>query len=394
MPVVVVTGARQVGKTTLVRSLPEAADRRFETLDSLTILDQARREPDALVSGATPLTLDEVQRAPDVLLAIKRAVDDDRRRGRFLLTGSANLLLRRDVGESLAGRAVYLVLRPLTEREKRRERTGAPWATLLDVESDERALRTLGSPRRFDWRQAVLAGGFPSAALAGDPTDRHLWFEGYVDTYVQRDLRDLAQVGDLAAFVRFMRLTAMRTGGLLNQADLGRDAGVSRSSAQRWLSILDASFLLTLLPAFAESRAKRLIKTPKLYAGDTGLALHLSGVADAEGLTNLPTVGVWLENLVLNDLLAWRETEVVKPEIFFRRSVTGEEVDFVVERRRRLLPIEVKSGRSVRVADARALDAFCAEFGRRAPFGLLLYDGQDTLKLTRATIAAPLGAVL
>ena len=213
-------------------------------------------------------------------------------------------------------------------------------------------------------------------------------------TFEVSDLRDLAQVGDLAAFVRLMRLAALRTGGLLNQAELARDASVSRSTAQRWLSILEASFLLTVLPPFAESRAKRLIKSPKIYAGDTGLALHLCGITDEETLSHEPIVGRWLENLVLNDLVAWRETEVVKPEVFYRRSITGEEVDFVVERGRRLLPVEVKAARSVRVRDGRALDAFCEEFARRAPWGLLLYDGREALKLTKTTVAAPLGAVL
>ena len=155
-----------------------------------------------------------------------------------------------------------------------------------------------------------------------------------------------------------------------------------------------ASFLVTLLPPFTESRAKRLIKTPKLYALDTGLALHLAGVEDEDALGRQPGAGAWLENLVLNDLLAWRETEVKKPGVFYRRSASGEEVDFVVERRGRLLPIEVKAARTVRTADARALDAFCQEFGRRSPFGLLLYDGRDILQLTRATLATPLGAVL
>jgi len=153
-----------------------------------------------------------------------------------------------------------------------------------------------------------------------------------------------------------------------------------------------ASFLVTLLPPFTESRAKRLIKTPKLYALDTGLALHLAGVDDADALGRRP--GAWLENVVLNDLLAWRETEVRKPGIFYRRSVSGEEVDFVVEARGRLLPIEVKAARSIRTTDARALDAFCQEFGRRSPFGVLLYDGRDVQQLTKTTVAAPLGAVL
>ena len=393
-PVVVVTGARQVGKTTLVRSLPAAASRRFLTLDSLTTLDQARREPEALVEAPEPITVDEVQRAPDLLVAIKRAVDADRRRGRFLLTGSANLLLRRDVGESLAGRALYLVLRPLMEREKRKAPSASPWTKLLEAESPEAAQHALDPPRPLDWRTAALVGGFPPAALASEVDERHLWFEGYVDTYVQKDLRDLAQVGDLAAFVRLMRLAALRTGGLLNQAELARDASVSRSSAQRWLSILEASFLLTLLPAFAESRAKRLIKTPKLYAGDTGLALHLCGILEVEALGREPNVGVWLENVVLNDLLAWRETEIIKPGVFFRRTITGEEVDLVLERGKRLLPIEVKAARNVRVSDARALDAFCAEFPRRAACGLLLYDGREILRLTKTTVAAPLGSVL
>ena len=394
MPVVVLTGARQTGKTTLVRTFAGAAERRFVTLDSLAALDQARREPEVLASSAARLTIDEVQRAPDLLLAVKEIVDREKRRGRFLLTGSANLLLLRSIGESLAGRAIHLVLRPMTEREKREDASSPAWPLLLDAATATAAQDVLPPPRSFDWRHAALQGGLPPAALAASEEDRHLWFEGYVETYVQRDLRDLTQVGDLAAFVRLMRLAALRTGGLLNQADLARDALVSRTTAQRWLSILEASFLVTLLPPFTESRAKRLIKTPKLYALDTGLALHLAGVEDEDALGRQPGAGAWLENLVLNDLLAWRETEVRKPGIFYRRSVSGEEVDFVVEARGRLLPIEVKAARSIRTTDARALDAFCQEFGRRSPFGVLLYDGRDVQQLTKTTVAAPLGAVL
>ena len=394
MPVVVLTGARQTGKTTLVRTFAGAAERRFVTLDSLAALDQARREPEVLASSAARLTIDEVQRAPDLLLAVKEIVDREKRRGRFLLTGSANLLLLRSIGESLAGRAIHLVLRPMTEREKREDASSPAWPLLLEAATATAARDVLPPPRSFDWRHAALQGGLPPAALAASDEDRHLWFEGYVETYVQRDLRDLTQVGDLAAFVRLMRLAALRTGGLLNQADLARDALVGRTTAQRWLSILEASFLVTLLPPFAESRAKRLIKTPKLYALDTGLALYLAGVEDEDALGRQPGSGAWLENLVLNDLLAWRETEAKKPGVFYRRSASGEEVDFVVERRGRLLPIEVKAARTVRTADARALDAFCQEFGRRSPFGLLLYDGREILQLTRTTLAAPLGAVL
>jgi hypothetical protein len=394
MPVVVLTGARQTGKTTLVRSFAGAGRRRLVDLDSLTMLDQARREPETLVDTADRLTLDEVQRAPDLLIAIKRAVDRDRRAGRFLLTGSANLLLLKNVSETLAGRAAHLALRPMTEREKRRSSAPPPWSDLLAASAPKEALLRLRPGPPLNWRRAALQGGLPPAVLAPDDDHRHVWFEGYVDTYLQRDLRDLAQIGDLTAFLRLLRMTALRTGGLLNQADLARDAAISRTTAQRWLSILEASFLITVLAPFAASQAKRLIKSPKLYPLDTGLALHLAGVMSEDDLAHQVNSGAWLESLILNDLLVWRETQVRRPGVFYRRTASDEEVDLVVEHGRRLLPIEVKSARSVRTGDARALDAFCTEFPTRSPFGVLLYDGTDGFQLTRYALAVPLKAVL
>jgi predicted AAA+ superfamily ATPase len=393
-PVVVVVGARQTGKTTLVRTFPLARGRRYETLDALATLDRARHEPEALVASEEPLTLDEVQRAPELLIAIKREVDRNRRPGRFLLTGSTNLLLQKGVGDSLAGRAFYLTLRPLTEREK----SGRPapvWPKLFEAEDAGHAMRSLARKTAFDWRQAALAGGFPPAALISDEVGRQLWFDGYVETYVQRDLRDLAQVGDLGAFARLMKLAAMRNGGLLNHADLARDAALGRTTAQRWLSLLETSYLVTSVPAFAASRGKRLIKAPKLYFGDTGLGLHLAGVADSAMLADEPNQGVWLENVVLNDVLAWRESETRKPEIHHFRSAGGQEIDFVIQQGRRLLPIEIKSKRAARADDARSIDEFCRSMGpARSPFGVLLYDGTETTQLTRYTLAAPLGAIL
>ncbi len=393
-PVVVLTGARQTGKTTLVQNIEGASARYFVSLDSLTNLDSARREQEVLAASAPTMTIDEVQRVPELLLAVKREVDADRQCGRFLLTGSANLLLLRNVGESLAGRAAYLVLRPLTEREKRRDPTVPVWPRLLAAPTPREALAVFGRGTRLDWQQAAMEGGFPTAALNLDRDGRSLWFEGYVQTYLERDVRDLAQVGDLSAFARLLRLASLRVGGLLNQAELGRDAGLTRTTTQRWLSILEASFAINLLPAFSESRAKRLIKTPKLYFADTGLGLHLADVHDARELARRPGAGAWLENLVLNDLLSWRETEIRKPGIFFRRTAGGEELDLIIEQGRRLLPVEVKSGRTVRVDDARVVDGFCQEFGARAPFGLVLYAGSETRLLTARTVAVSLQCVL
>lgn len=391
MPVVVVTGARQTGKTTLVRGLE---GRHFATLDSLVTLDQARKDPQTLVRIADRVTLDEVQRAPELLLSVKEAVDDDRKRGRFLLTGSANLALFDEVGESLAGRASYLVLRPLTEREKRRDTTEPVWTALTEQSDPADVSSAFPAPRAWNWKRAALEGGLPPAALADEADDRRVFLESYFDTYVQRDVRDFAQVGDLAAFGRLVRLVALRNGGLVNHAELSRDAEVPRSTVLRWMSVLDASYVTTSVPAFARSRKRRLIKAARVYFGDTGLGLHLASVDDEALLEKDPRVGSWLEGIVLNDLLAWRETLVKKPDVMHWRSVNGEEVDFVVERGKRLLPIEVKSSRTVRVDDARALDSFCAEHGAAAPFGILAYAGREVVQLTRTSLAVPLSCVL
>jgi hypothetical protein len=287
-PVVVLTGARQTGKTTMVQHFADAHSRRYLTLDSLAVLERARREPEVLPLGKAPLTLDEVQRAPELFLAIKLEVDRSRRRGRFLLTGSANLLLMKSVSESLTGRASFLTLRPMTEREKHALDQPPVWDAFLAAKGVEEPLEQLPRARKLDWKEAALEGGLPPAALARDRDDRELWFQGYVDTYVQRDLRDLAQVADVGPFVRF---AALRTNGLLNQANLAQDAAVPRSTVQRWLGLLQTTYVVTLLPAFAESRAKRLIKAPKLYPLDTGLALHLAGIREADELERAPLAG-------------------------------------------------------------------------------------------------------
>lgn len=393
MPVVVLTGARQTGKTTLARELGSRTGRRFVSLDPLETREQARRSPASLLGGDRPLTIDEAQRAPELLLEIKAAVDQDRSPGRFLLTGSANLLLMKEVSDSLAGRAVYSTLRPLTERERRGEPLPC-WTDLLSAPTLADALDRIPAHRAFDWRRAALEGGMPALVGVDDPAQRQLWFEGYVDTYLHRDLRDLSQISDLSAFRRVIEMATLQTGGLLNFAQLAHDAGLSRATVQRWLALLEISYIATLVPPYFESRLKRLVKTPKLYALDTGLALFILGVHDIEALERLRTVGVWLENLVLNDLLTWRETHVPRPELFHFRSHDRYEIDFVVELDRRSIPIEIKSSERARVEDAGAIDRFCSELPDRAPFGLVLYSGAEPRQLSEHALAVPLGCVL
>ncbi|MBI3269303.1 MAG: ATP-binding protein [Planctomycetes bacterium] len=397
-PVVVVSGARQTGKTTLVTMPPVGADRGYRTLDDLDVLERAQAAPDALLEDAPRLTLDEVQRVPSLLLAVKRAVDRKRAPGRFLLTGSANLLLMRRVSESLAGRAVYLDLWPMTEAEKAGRPDPGPWSDWLAAR-DARAVRALVPPtsprnRAGDTVAAILVGGYPSSVLAQDPEERAAWFDGYVRTYLERDLRDLAAIGNLTDFRRLMRLAALRAGQVLNQSALARDAGLPQPTAHRYLDLLETSYQIYRLPPYSVSRTKRLVKSPKLYWTDVGLAAHLAAVGSREGLAASPLAGALLENLLLAHLLAWRTCASPRPELHYWRTHSGEEVDFVLESGNRLLPIEVKSARRVGLGDARGLEAFLAEHPKSAPFGILLHGGDETLSLTERVVAVPLRAAL
>lgn len=382
MPVVVVSGARQTGKTTLVRgeSHPE---RPYLTLDDVDLLGQAASDPQALVARAPRLTLDEIQRAPELLLAVKRAVDRDRRPGRFLLTGSANLLLMHKVSESLAGRASYLTLWPMTRREQHGLGRAGSWDELLATEDDGwRDLLRANRAAPEEWTRLARRGGYPVPAvhMTADE-DRTTWFAGFTRTYLERDLQELAAVGSLPDFRRLMRAACLRLGQLVNQTEIGRDIGVPQPTVNRWLNLLETSYQLVRLPAYAVNRTKRLIKAPKMYWSDTGLALHLAGLEHPEG--------AHLENLVLSDLLAWRDARTERAELFYWRTAAGAEVDFVIEAGRHLLPIEVKATRRPRLADAAHLRTFREEYGKRCRAALLLHAG-DTLEwLEPGILAAP-----
>lgn len=387
MPAVVVTGARQTGKSTLAAERVAGAWR-YASLDDLDVLDAARRDPEALVGGDAPLTLDEVQREPALLAAVKQAIDRNRRAGRFLLTGSANLLLMRRVSESLAGRASYLTLWPMTRREQLGLGAAGRWEELLAARDEEWPdLLAADETGRDDWRALARRGGFPTPALElTAPRERAIWFDGYVRTYLERDLQDLATISALPDFRRLMRAACLRLGQLVNQTELGRDVGIPQATAHRWLNLLETSYLLVRLPAYAVNRTKRLIKTPKLYWGDTGVALHLAGQDEP--------VGAHLENLVLHDLLAWRDARLDPVEIGYWRTANGEEVDFVIEAGGSLLPVEVKATSRPRLGDAAHLRTFRAEYGRKARAGLLLHTGDATRWLAPDVLAVPWWRVL
>src|SRR2546425_685033 len=435
LPVVVLTGMRQTGKSTLLTSTKGLSGRRYTTLDDFAQLEAARADPEGFLAGDEPLTIDEVQRAPELQVAVKRAVDRDRRPGRFLLSGSANLSLLKGVSESLAGRAVYLTLRPLSLRELRRRtddtaflpaffaeprlpRGTAPPLRPEDVLAGGLppvAPSSLGefggrrdapaSPPPFSGGRRpprgpapplrpedVLAGGLPPVAL-GQVRDRALWFRGFVQTYLERDVRDLAQVADLAAFRRFLQLASLRTGQVLNASELGRDAQQSATTASRWLGLMEISFTVMRLPPFLGNRASRLIKAPKLYAGDAGLAAHLAGVEDLALSAEEPLRGPLFETYVAHSLGAVLEAHWPAARLGFWNIQGRHEVDFVVESGRDCLAIEVKAASRWTERDLAGLRVFL-ERTPRCRAAIMAYNGQQAVRLGDKLWAVPLYTLL
>jgi len=393
-PVVVLMGARQTGKSTLVQSEPflaDSAERLYVSLDDLAARERGAASPDDFVRSAPRMTIDEVQREPELLLAIKRAVDADRPRrpGRFVLTGSANLLLMQRLSETLAGRATYVTLWPLSRREKTgsgrvglwEELTQAPVEEWFDLVRAEQSASVQGATPD-DWRAEARVGGYPTPALElTSDQARQVWFDGYVRTYLERDLQDLAAIDNLLDFRRLMRAACLRLGNLVNQTELGRDTQIPRPTVHRYLNLLETSYQLVRLEPYAVNRTKRLIKSPKLYWSDPGLARHLAGRDE-------PT-GAHLESLVLIDLLAWRHGRIPRPEVLYWRTTTGLEVDFVLEDREGLLPIEVKASAQPRPRDLRGLEAFREEYPDRFRGGLLLHTGEETQWLSDRILGTP-----
>ncbi|HUF61897.1 MAG TPA: ATP-binding protein [Verrucomicrobiales bacterium] len=386
LPVVVITGARQTGKTTLAQVLPQK--RTFLSLDDLGILGQAQSDPDSLLASR-PVTLDEVQRAPELLLSVKRQVDRQRKAGDFLLTGSANLLLMGNVAESLAGRAVYLELPPFCPSEWQEQSARlTPLDRLFepDFDPDE------WPDEPGDWPAWLLRGGFPSALLAPGEEARQLWFTGYVQTYLERDLRQLSAVASLPDFQRVMALAANRCARLLNQSELARDAAMPQPTVHRHLNLLETGCLLVRLSPYATNPTTGLVKAKKLLWSDCGLAAWLAGIKSVAGLANRLDQGFWLKQTLFQSLQSWRALDPAGRRLYFWRDRSGREVDFVLEKDGVLVALEIKASRQVAPSDGDGIDAFRRSLGKSRRFhcGAVLHAGSSR-SLGQALWALPWG---
>jgi len=386
LPVVVLSGLRQTGKSTLLqREDALTSGRVYRTLDDFPTLAAARANPAGLLSEA--VALDEVQRCPDLLMEIKRAVDQERVPGRFLLSGSANLALIGAVAETLAGRAVYLTLHPMTRREIRRHTGKPPFLT-----------EWLGNPTLPEGQadpirdEEILRGGLPPACLGPDD-GLDEWFRGYVQTYVERDVRQLSQITDLLAFRTFALLAALRTSQVLVISGLARDAGLSATTAARYLDLLEASFIVRRLPPFMRNRSARLIKSPKLFVTDAGLAAHLVGVRSLRSGQEQLMRGALLETYVAQNLSAILEAHLPDARLTYWHEQGRHEVDFVIENGQEVTAIEVKAASRWTDGDLSGLRAFMRRTPERST-GILAYNGDLAVALGDRLYAIPLGHLL
>ncbi len=384
-PVVVLTGARQTGKSTLLQNEEPFRKWPYRTLDDFDVRRQAEADPVSIWEGFERIVLDEVQHVPSLLAAVKSSVDRRPRRLRFILSGSANLLLMAKVGETLAGRAIYFPLLPMTLGEM----LGRPAPTILsDLLKPPLADRSLHLSSVQDPVPSMLKGFMPALLTLSRPEAVLRWWEGYVATYLERDLRQISQVAALSDFRLVMEMAALRTGQMLNQTEISRDARVSQPSVHRYLNLLEAGHLLVRVPAFARNRAKRLIKTPKIYWMDPALPVFLAGYHDPGTLRTAREVGGFFENLVFLHLQALAQSLIPRPRIYYWRTTTGTEVDFVVESGRRLLAIEVKMTTSPHHADVAGLRAFLDEYPETTQ-GVLVHGGGDVKRFSERIIAIP-----
>lgn len=383
-PVVLVVGPRQAGKSTLVSMLSEGTSRRLLTLDDAQVLAAARADAAGFIAGLDgEVALDEVQRAPELLLAIKASVDRDRRPGRFLLTGSANVLSLPRVADALTGRIDVHTLWPLAEAEV--DGRAGDAIERLFAAGPPKARKAHGE----GWEARAVASGYPEPR-GRTSTRRTAWFASYLATLLSRDVRDVADVEGLVQLPRLLTLLASRVTGLLNEADLGRTLGIPHSTLRRYLSLLETLFLVAPVPAWFVNTGKRLAKAPRMHFADAGLACHLLDLTSAAELRASSARGPIFETFLQTELRKQLSASSVRARLLHLRSHAGQEVDLVLEGPQgRVVGVEVKAASAVGPSDLGGLRALAALAGSKFHRGVVLYGGAELVPFGENLHAVP-----
>lgn len=388
-PVVLIAGPRQAGKTTLVRQLAQQQGLQYLTLDDELTLLSAQNDPIGLIRTIDSGVIDEIQRAPQLLLAIKQSVDEDRRSGRFLLTGSANIMALPTVADSLAGRMETLALLPLSQSEM--ESQVANW---IDSVFAGRFLVAQQPSVGDDLVQRVLRGGYPEAVARATARRRTVWAQQYIDALIQRDVRDIANIEKLDQLPRFLRALAQMAGQMCNYSQLGAQIGLDGKTVSRYIGVLEHMYLLKRVDVWARNQLKRVVKSSKLQFIDSGLLATVLGVSHTEVVQDRTRFGNLLETFVYGELCKHISTAETSCRLLYYRDADKYEVDFVIENSQNdIIGIEVKAAASVQEKDLRGLKKLAGLAGEQFKMGIILYDGMEIMPLGNKIFAVPLSSL-
>ncbi len=382
-PAVLVTGPRQSGKTTLLRER-FSKTHRFVSFENPDIRARALDDPlGFLKENPPPVILDEIQYVPDILHYIKTEIDNNRVPGQWLLSGSQNFSLMEGVSQSLSGRVAVLTLLPFSAGEAL-----GRVAKLSSIESIlEKIFKKSDTKRKEDYQNLnielddwLLRGCYPEIR-ANKEVDRQLWCSSYIQTYLERDVRQIINVGDLNTFNRFLRICAARTGQILNMSEVARDVGVSVPTIKKWISVLEASYQIFLLPPHFNNLGKRIIKSPKIYFLDTGIATFLTGFHESEPTVKGPMIGQFFETMVVAEWVKAFYHRGERPELYYFHSRSGLEVDLIVDRNGFLYPIEVKSASTLLPGHTLSMNKWRELAGNQVSSGVIIANIEEAFNI-------------
>ncbi len=391
-PVVLLSGARQTGKTTLVKSIALERNMHYVTLDDLTALQAAKSDPMGFLAGfGRPLVIDEVQRVPELLIAIKASVDRNRQPGQFLLTGSANALMLPKVSESLVGRMVILTLFPLSYDEI----NGFENTIIDDLVEQKVKIPPQTKLSKIKPFNLILTGGYPELQSILKPEQRKSWFQSYISTILQRDIQDLAKINGFYDMPRLFSFLAYQVSSLLNLSSLSRDLGIPVSTLKRYVALLEAIFLIHRLPAWFSNVGKRLIKTPKVFFNDSGLLAHLLGVNSGNLEDNPKISGQLFESFIFQELMkqiSWSKTQ---PKLYYFRTTSGKEVDFILQTNDgQIIGLEVKMKETIQNKDFDGLRELMNLTKKQFKAGYVITTGQEMVPFGQKLFTLPLSLFL
>lgn len=386
-PVVAVIGARQIGKTTLCRELI-SEKRKYFNLDDTATLHLAEKEPGAILDTEGHIIIDEIQRAPGLMLEIKKRVDSEKVYGKYLLTGSANIELLPKLQETLAGRIAFIEIFPVTEYENRGDFSSPPGIIrLLEGESPESVCS--GKVKFSNATESILYGSYPEPLLKRDSFYSDIWFDGYVRAYLERDVRSLSNIQSLGEYQRVLSLSALRIGSLVSLSDLSRDCGIPLMTLKRYLNLLYISYQYHLLPPFYRNIGKRLVKAPKLYSYDGGLSAWLLGIRSVADANRLNKTGALFENKIVTEIKALLSTYMQQVKLSFFRSHGGGEIDLILEQPGRLIPVEIKSTEAMKKINTVTIQNFMQEFKDETEFAIILAQTDEVMEVSSNIFIVP-----